>query len=168
MGVFSINATDFEWIDRTKDDPEDLCLHGRAVVHIGSKTLECWATVSATALYLLKTLTEDHILGADNQMLPCCGFSMFPDETLDNVTIIGCPRGIDWSVLHNGDTVILELEDGTREYVSIEDYRKEVFRFADKIEAFYGFCTPKKIPDEQFDRNGYIAFWNEWHRRRNE
>ena len=28
------------------------------------------ATVSATALYLLKTLTEEHIIYEDNQMLP--------------------------------------------------------------------------------------------------
>ena len=58
------------------------------------------------------------------------------------------------------------LEDGTQEVVPLEDYCKEVFRFADKVEAFYRACTPKKIPEDEFDRNGYLAFWNEWHRRR--
>ena len=167
MGTFTINASEFEWIDGSKDNPDDYCLHGNAVAFIGENKLEYSCAVSATALYLLKTLTEDHIFNEDNQMLPCCGFFMIPDETLDNVHICGCPNGVDWSVIHDGDSVILELEDGTREYVSIDDYREEVFKFADKIEAFYDSCTPKNIPEDEFDRKGYTAFWNEWHRRRN-
>lgn len=165
MGKFLIYATDMKWIDGI-DEAEDLCLHGHAVVHIGEKQFEYDATISATALYLLKTLTENHIINTDNQLLPCCGFSMFPNDTLDNVIISGCENGIDWSVIHNGDTVILELEDGTRESISIDEYKKEVFNFADKVEEFYNACTPKKMPNNKIDRNGYIAFWNEWHRRR--
>ena len=164
---FSINATNIKWIDGI-DETEDLCLHGHAVVHIGEKRLEYDATISATALYLLKTLTENHIINTDNQLLPCCGFSMLPNDTLDNVVIVGCDNGIDWSVIHDGDTVILELEDGTRENISISKYKQEVFKFADKVEAFYKSCAPKKIPNDKIDRDGYIAFWNEWHRRRNQ
>ncbi|XCP86349.1 hypothetical protein ABXS75_05990 [Roseburia hominis] len=169
MGFFSIDATDFEWIDGSKDDPEDLCLHGHAIAYIGTHKLEYDATISATALYLLKTLTEDHIIDTDNQMLPCCGFSIYPypDDSLDNVIICGCPNGIDWTVLHDGNTIILELDDGTRERISLDDYKNEVFRFADKIEMFYKSCTPKKLPEDKLDRDGYIAFWKEWHRRRN-
>lgn len=77
MGFFSINATNFEWIDGSNDNPEDLCLHGHAIAYIGKQKLEYDATISATALYLLKTLTEDHIISTDNQMLPCCGFFIF-------------------------------------------------------------------------------------------
>lgn len=167
MGLFSIDATDFEWIDGSKDYSEDLCLHGHAIVCIGKCKIEYDATISATALYLLKTLTENHLINTDNQMLPCCGHFMIPNETLDNVTLLGCPNGIDWSVIHDGNSVILELEDGTREYVSIAAYEREVFRFADKIETFYKSCTPKKVPADEFECNGYIAFWNEWHKRRN-
>ena len=47
-----------------------------------------------------------------------------------------------------------------------DKYKAEVFRFADKIEAFYNACTPKVIPDDTFWKNGYVAFWNEWHSRR--
>ena len=36
---------------------------------------------------------------------------------------------------------------------------------ADKVEAFYRSCRPKHIPKDEFARNGYIAFWNERHRR---
>ena len=85
------------------------------MVCIGKCKFEYDATISATALYLLKTLTENHIINTDNQMLPCCGHLMIPKETLDNVTILGCPNGIDWSVIHDENSVILELEDGTRE-----------------------------------------------------
>lgn len=27
------------------------------------------------------------------------------------------------------------------------------------------YCAPKELPANEYDRNGYIAFWNEWHRR---
>lgn len=168
MGTFSINAENFEWINGSKDDPEDLCLHGKAVAYIGRVKLEYHATVSATALYLLKTLTENHIINTDNQMLPCCGFFCIPNEDLDHVVISGCPNGIDWSVIHNGDKVILEPEDGTKESVALEDYRKAVYDFADKVESFYHSCSPKVLPMDDFYRNGYLAFWNEWHRRRKE
>ena len=164
---FSIYADNLTWINDNKDDPEDLCLHGHAVVMIGNQKLEYEATVSATALYLLKTLTEDHVIFEDNQMLPCCGHFMIPNEELDTVKIIGCPNGIDWSVIHNSDdSVTLELEDGTKEIVAITDYEKQVYCFADKIENFYLSCSPKVMPKDPFDKNGYIAFWNEWHRRR--
>ena len=172
MGFFSIDATDLKWVNGDKDDIEDLCLHGHAIAYIGEHKLEYEdATISATALYLLKTLTEDHIIDTDNQMLPCCGFNIYPhpDDSLDNVIILGCPNGIDWTVLHDGNTVILELDDGTREYIPLDDYKREVFRFADKIEMFYKSCTAKKLPeDDELTCNGYIAFWNEWHRRRNQ
>lgn len=163
---FSIDADDFSWINGEKDDVEDLCLHGHAVAIIGGKRLEYNATVSATALYLLKTLEEDHIIYKSNQMLPCCGFFLIANEDLTEVEISGCMNGIDWSVIHDGDNVRLILEDGQETVISIADYRSEVFRFVDKIEAFYKSCSVKVLPEDEFDRNGYIAFWNEWHRRR--
>ena len=102
-------------------------------------------------------------------MLPCCGHFMIPNKELDNVTICGCQNGIDWSVIHNSDdSVTLELEDGTKEIVAITDYEKQVYRFADMIENFYLSCSPKVMPKDPFENNGYIAFWNEWHRRRGE
>lgn len=144
MGLFSIDATDFEQIDGSKDNSEDLCLHGHAIVCIGKCKFEYDATIIATALYLLKTLTKNHIINTDNQVLPCCGHFVIPNETLDNVTISGCPNGIDWSVIHDGNSVILELEDGTREYVSIADYKREVLSFAEKLKHFTNPVHPKK------------------------
>lgn len=166
MPIFTIDATELQWIDGSRDNPTDLCLHGHAVAVIGGKKLEYDATVSATALYLLKTLSEDHIMGGNIQMLPCCGHFMIPDGELSEVTILGCGNGLDWSVIHVGDSVKLIPEDRTEVTVPLEEYKAEVFRFADKIEAFYRSCTPKVLPEDAFERNGYIAFWNEWHRRR--
>ena len=169
MGSFKITATNLEWIGGAKDDPEDLCLHGDATATIGDQTLEYSCTVSSTALYLLKTLTEDHLIDMDTQMLPCCGFNFLANEALDNVTVLGCPYGIDWTVTHDGNNVVITLADGTSEIVDIEEYTAEVFTFADMIEDFYKSCTPKILPeDDELNRDGYIAFWNEWHRRRGE
>lgn len=167
MGTFFIDATDLAWMGGAADDPRDLCLHGHAKATIGDRTLEYEdATVSATALYLLKSITEDHLSHADNQLLPCCGFFLLPNEALDNVVIVGCDNGVDWSILHDGDFIRLRLDDGYEEIVPLEAYQAEVFRFADKIEAFYAACTPRVLPADEFDRNGYLAFWNEWRRRR--
>jgi hypothetical protein len=47
-------------------------------------------------------------------------------------------------------------------------HRKTVFEFVDKIEAFYNSCWPKILPKDDFARDGYLAFWNEWRRRRQE
>lgn len=162
---FYIDATDLKWLEGV-DERDDLCLHGHAVAIIGKRKLEYDATVSATALYLLKTVTENHKIYTDNRLLPCCGFSIFANKALDNVLIAGCDNGIDWSVFHDGDRVILELEDGTGEEVPIGEYKRVVFAFADKIEAFYKNSAPKILPRNKIDRDGYIAFWNEWRRRR--
>lgn len=166
MGNFLIDATDLCWIDGSADNADDLCLHGHAVAYIGDERVEFDATVSATALYLLKTLTEEHIIHEDNQMLPCCGHFYIPDENLENVTISGCNKGIDWTVKHSGGDVVLILENGTEVTVPLEEYRQEVYKFADKIEDYYKRCTPKNVPDNKFERDGYTAFWKEWHRRR--
>lgn len=166
MGTFKVDAENLGWMNGADDDPNDLCLHGHAVVYIGKRRLEYDATVSATALYLLKSLTEDHVIYQDNQILPCCGFFCIPNKSLDNVDISGCPYGIDWTIKHENSCIVLILEDGTEERVSMKEYREEVFRFTDKIEAFYKQCKPKVLPKDEFERDGYIAFWNEWYRRR--
>ena len=167
MKQFRIEAANLHWMDDTVNDPDDLCLHGDAVAYIGDRKLEYQeCTVSATALYLLKTLTEDHIINQDNQMLPCCEHFLMANDDQTEVTIVGCPNGIDWSVMHSGDSVRLILEDGYEVSVPITQYREEVCRFADYIEKYYLNCPPKMEPQDEFDKNGYQTFWREWRRRR--
>jgi len=164
--LFEIDAYDLCWIDKSDDDPADLCLHARAVAKIGTEIFEYAVAVNATALFLLKTLTENHIIKAGNQMLPCCGHFIIANNELDNVEIGGCHNGIDWSVEHDEGMVKITTESGKVTLVDKMMYEEEVIKFADKIKTFYDNCSQKKFHDE-FDKNGYIAFWNEWNRRRN-
>ena len=167
MSTFKIDVDNFTWITGEADDPEDLCLHGHVTVRIGDTILEDDGTVSATALYLLKTLSEDKVMAEyDIQMIPCCGHFLIPNQELTEVEISGCDKGTDWTTLHEGDCVKLILPSGQTEFVELAEYQKEVFRFADKVEGYYQSCTPKILPKDEFHRNGYISFWNEWHRRR--
>ena len=167
MGIFKIDVDNMYWIGGAADDPNDLCLHGDVRVQIGDTLLEDSGTVSSTALYLLKTLTQDKIMSEfDIQMIPCCGHSLFANNNLTEVTVSGCDKGTDWTTLHSGEFIKLILPNGKETTVSLADYAKEVFAFVDKVEAFYNTCSPKILPNNEFDRNGYIAFWNEWHRRR--
>lgn len=163
---FSIEAGGFSWIEEDEDDPLDLCAHGHVEVHVGTRTLAYDCCVSSSALRMLKTLTEDHRRGGeDAQMLPCCGHFMVADETLEHVWVDGCGNGVDYDVLHPEDTVLLVTEDGEEFRVSPEDYRREVVAFARQVEGFYSASSPKVLPEDEFDRNGYLAFWNEWRRR---
>lgn len=165
--LFKINVLNLEWINGCYDDPTDLCAHGHAVAWIGEEKYEYDATVSSTALYLLKSLTEDHIIYQSNQMLPCCGFNIYArDKSLDTVDIMGCPNGIDWSIIHEHNKVKLITQTGKKELVDLNEYKEAVFKFADKVESFYNRCQKKELPQNELDKEGYIAFWNEWHRRR--
>ncbi|MGG7142632.1 hypothetical protein ACQPVP_04125 [Clostridium nigeriense] len=64
--MFKIDVENLCWIDGTTDNLEDICLHGETTVKIGDEIFKYNATVSATALYLLKTLTENHIMHTEN------------------------------------------------------------------------------------------------------
>lgn len=165
MGVFKIDASNFEWIAAPGHQQEDLCLHGSVTAIIGSEILTDTGTISATALYLLKTLEKDHTAGVENQMIPCCGHFLIPNEDLSEVEIIGCPYGTDWTVEHIAGAVRIITACGNETVVPMDDYRLEVYAFVDKIEAYYHQCEPKK-PADDFEEKGYQAFWNEWNRRR--
>jgi len=164
--LFNINVIKAYWIHHADDDPDDLCLHGYVVVTIGNEQFETECTISAAALYHLKTLTENHFIDTENQMLPCCGLLLFPNDANDNVNISGCQNGIDWSVTHKNGGVEITTEHGIKTFVTMSEYQKQVFAFADFVKEVYDNCTQKNIPSNEFDRRGYIAFWNEWTRRR--
>ena len=166
MDTFMIDVDGFTWICGPEDDPEDLCLHGHVTVQIGKKLMEYDGTISATALYLLKTLSEDKVMSeSDIQMVPCCGHFMIANQDLSEVVISGCDNGLDWTTKHEGDGVRIILPTGESQWICLRSYRQQVLQFAEKVECYYCSCQPKKIPENEFERNGYLAFWNEWHRR---
>lgn len=171
--MFHIDVETLCWLNGTTngtpDNPKDLCLHGNGIAQIGDETFAYKATVSAAGLYLLRTLTENHIYLArsDHAMLPCCGHFMMANKELDTVDIIGCDNGVDWSVIHEAGKIKLITETKKETFIDMDEYTKEVYRFTDKIEAYYKACYPKDLTDlEDFERDGYIAFWNEWNRRK--
>lgn len=159
---FVISWSNFCWIDDSEDAPKDLCLHGDVTVTIGDTRLNYSCCTSASALQMLRTLTHDHAITPYEQMLPCCGNSLFASDDLSEVTIIGCDNGIDYSVTHKTDVVVIQTEEGTTYTVSLLKYRNEVLRFSRAVEKFYNQCSPKILPDEPYERDGYFAFWSEW------
>lgn len=164
MSEFKLKVKNLTWIDGRSDNPEDSCLHGDIRVRLGKTILEYEATVSATALYLLKSLEYDHIAGEGLPFLPCCGNTLIPNKDFSEVEIIGCDNGIDWTLLHEREKVRILFEN-EEVVLPFEEYKAEVLRFADTIEAFYLSCSPKVFHDE-FEEEGYRTFWNEWKRRR--
>ena len=169
MAVFTIKAENLRWIDESQDDPDDLCVHGDAEVHIGGYSAEYEkANVSAAALMLLRMLEEDHTLKDTVQLIPCCGHTWYAKENGERCVMIGCPNGVDWTIQHDGDDVIMTVpgheDDPVR--VPLAEYREEVFRFADQIEAYYHSCSPKTEPEDELGRTGWAAFRREWRRRR--
>ena len=165
--LFNIYVKKMFWINGSLDDPDDLCLHGDVSVTIGDECFETECVLSSSALYHLKTLTEDHVIYTGNQMLPCSGHSLFPNDSNDTVNISGCPNGIDWDVRHVADGVELTTESKKKTFVTHSEYQKQVFAFADSVKGFYDKCKEKNIPADEFDRRGYMTFWKEWNRRRN-
>lgn len=164
MKHFHIDATNLHWMEGC--EKSDQCLHGDGFAVIGDRTLEhneC--TVSATALYLLKSLTGDHIIFQDNQMLPCCGHFLVPADDGENVSVCGCTSGEDWTIRHVAGGVELILEDGYAVTVPMDEYRREVLAFVQKIEDFYN-AHPRELPKDPWDLETWPLFWKEWHRRK--
>lgn len=162
--MFHIDAENLCWLEGC--EASDLCLHGDAVAVIGERTIryeDC--TVSSTALYLLKSLTEDHILNQENQMLPCCGFSVIPADDGENVHICGCPNGEDWTIRHIDGAVELILDDGYTVTVPLSEYRRDVLAFVQKIENFYHASAPRQLPEEKWERDAWLLLCREWRRR---
>lgn len=165
--AFSIDFDNIGWLKGLEENPIDCCAHANVVAHIGEETFEYHATVSATALYLLKSLSKNHVAYQEEQFLPCCGFNIIANKgDSGDVAILGCPRGIDWDLVHIDDAVEITTDSGLKTVVPFSDYREEVLKFVDKVEAFYESQPPRKPAKNE--ALAYKAFWNEWHRRRRE
>lgn len=162
--AFRIKVDGLRWIDGDPENTDDLCAHGRVSLKIGGHFREYDACVSASALYLLKSLGRDHVFGGEEQLVPCCGHCLIPherDEFGETCDIAGCPNGIDWTVRHDGEFVRLVL--GGNESVSLpfDEYKSEVFSFSDEVKAFYDASLPRDASRE-FVAGGWCAFLVEW------
>lgn len=168
--MFRLEFSRLHWLGETPE--EDLCAHGAALVRIGDELLvhpaedDGW-TLSASSLYLLRTLRRDHrpLSSVAEHLIPCCGFSMWPEDR-DEVLIIGCPNGVDWQVEHTVGGVKLTTSQGSTVTLHPTDWRSAVLRVADQVRAFYEASLSKCLPEDDYDRRGYEQFWQEWMRLR--
>ncbi|MCL2675364.1 MAG: hypothetical protein FWE84_02075 [Firmicutes bacterium] len=162
---FELKVNDMRWMNGMVDDPADLCLHGKAYVKIGDTVLDDgtandWA-VSAGAYRMLESLYKNHIKGREEHLLPCCGHFMFIYEKTDSLIITGCPKGIDWSIVHENGTVKISSDTNAQAVIPFEDYKAIVFGFADTVKSFYDNCSPKNSQDA-FENQAYQRFWENW------
>ena len=93
-------------------------------------------------------------------MIPCCGvFYASQDKT--SVTVVGCPNGIDFDIIHEGGNIIIRTQEGITYTVPFEDYKAAVLSYAKQIEDFYHQNPPRQFED-QIEKDGFTAFCNAW------
>jgi hypothetical protein len=160
------------WIDGAADDPADLCAHGHVEFRVGDALLVDpvtgpEVTMSAAALYLLRTLSRPHTKShpVGDHLFPCCGFGMFGVAGQEDVVVVGCPNGADFEVLHvEEETGIVVRTDGREYRVARSAWAEAVYQFADLVAEIYARSSPKTPSAD--DARGFRSFTAEWERRR--
>jgi hypothetical protein len=170
--VVVLRPLNLRWINGPGDDPQDLCAHGDVEFRVGENVLlDPTAgrnlTVSAAALYLLRTLSAPHTKQSPvgDHLFPCCGFTMYDIDDQDDVVICGCPSGVDFEVRHQGGEVVIRSDEGREYRAAGDEWRSAVFEFADRVSSFYAGAATKQPADDE-DRRGFAKFASEWERRR--
>lgn len=159
-------ATNLHWLEGV-EDRYGLCAHARVLFCIDGVTLIAekdgiW-TVSAAALYLLRTLLRPHVRNENlTQLFPCCGNGLFEGED-GEVVIVGCNSGVDFNVVHDGGEVVIAGADGREHFVEADVWRSAVCQFSDLVQGFYDCSAPKDPGD---DAPAFRLFMTEWKRRR--
>lgn len=162
--TFALKTLELRWLDGQPDET-DLCAHGIVRICLGAHTLEGEVSMSASALHLLRTVSDDHAPDELAKLFPTDGFCWTPAGSASPYPIYlgGCPNGgFDGTVLHEEGFVRIALENLPEVRVPLEDYRAEVFRFADEVEALFRRSRPKVVTDA-LDKLWYPLFWKEWH-----
>lgn len=173
--MIDLRPTEMCWNPAMEDDPTDQCAHGGIVFTIDGVAFASGAdaediTVSAAALFLLRTLTYDHTrrhpVAEGSQLFPCCGFTAHPTAGRFPVLVHGCNVGVDVDVIHSSGTVTIRAEDGMEATVTEIEWRDAVVTFADEVQAFCDASPPREPFNDEFEDAGWAAFWQEWRDRR--
>jgi hypothetical protein len=162
----------FHWLADPGKDAIDQCAHAEVTFAVGDNILvrpeDGAFTVSATGLFLLRTLSESHTrarpVAEENQLFACCGHVVVASPGRFPVTVIGCALGIDAEIERSDDTVVVRTWDGRAVSVGADEWRLAVLGFCKAVEAFYAESAPK-TPADEFDAEGWRAFWAEWRER---
>ena len=162
--MFKLEILDKYWLPGQPEET-DLCLHGTVRVQIGDDVLEDEVCLSAAALHLLRSITEDHEPDCLAKLFPTDGFCWTPDGE-GSIYLGGCPNGgFDGYVTHEDDVVRIALEELPAVQIPLTEYQAKVFAFADQVEAFFRQSKLKVVNDE-LDKLWYPLFWEEWRLRR--
>ena len=147
-----------------KEQVYDCCIHGNLIFKIGDKLLSDdthWC-VSASAFRFLQTLFENHFMGAEEFLIPCCGHVMIPSEDKLSVSISGCSNGIDFNIIHEDESITIVTADRTEYRIPFTEYKTAVLSFAKQVMNFYQSNPPREFEDN-FDKDGFHAFVTQWH-----
>jgi len=169
--MIKLIVQEFQWVRGKEDDPEDKCAHGRVLFQVNDtifvKPDDVW-TVTTSALYLLRTITENHTIedpvSETNFLFPCCGFIVWPAGERFEVLCMGCCNGVDVEIIHHQGMVMVKSPAGSEE-VSESEWTAAVLGFVNSVQAFYDTSAPKVDIKDEFDRQGWEAFWQEWEKR---
>lgn len=177
--AIELEARDPRWLCEGSVQLLDQCAHARVRLSVDGLMFvspdEMEITVSAAALYLLRTLDEDHALGDQltyrDSLFPCCGFDLYPDDGSDprapheyGFVVVGCMNGVDLSVTTADQSVTLRRADATATVTRVH-WKTAVLAFATQVESFYERSPARTPPPHAFEREGWELFWQEWHRR---
>ena len=150
--------------DNEKQQAYDCCIHGKIVFKIEDELLSDdteWC-VSASSYRFLHTLFENHFMGAEEFIIPCCGHFMIPSEDKTSVNISGCSNGIDFNIIHEDENIAIITTDNAEYRIPFEEYKSAVISFAKQVMDFYKANPPREFEDD-FDKDGYSAFVTEWY-----
>jgi hypothetical protein len=118
-------------------------------------------TVSAAALFLLRTLSDDHTseepVTHGNQLFPCCGFNVYPADGRFPAPIDGCPRGFDLDVVHSDGFVTIRDREGAAAVVAEAEWAAAVLGFVASVQAFHDASQRRLVVSER-DDDGWGVF----------
>ena len=160
-------AHDLFWLN--PNAPDDQCAHGTIEFTVnGIEFVTCKSgelTVTGAALFLLRTLTCDHTrahpVAPYNTLFPHCGYAAWPYEGEFEVLLMGCDLGVEVWVSHEVAGIRLVSSAGS-ELVTEEEWRVAVLGLAEQVSAYYRQCSPKAEIKDDYERQGWAAFWLEW------
>ncbi len=177
--AFKIELKKIHWLENYGDEDHlDLCAHGKVRVTIGNEIVASnssdpndWWSLTAMALHLMRTLEMSHTF--ENPVGDCLvpGEGHHIDHLMNDLnvhieTLHPMVKGKNWWVIHQNSNVKLISESSNETIVRFNDYKSEVLDFVDKVQEFYRASKPKTLPEDEYDKEGYLKLWAEWKLRR--
>ena len=89
---------------------------------------------------------------------------MYDTDDSEDVLIVGCPNGIDASVIHQNGAVKITDQTGQSKLISKAAWTSSVLNFSAEVRRFYDSCA-EKTPCDEVARKGYDKMRAEWDRR---